>query len=228
MSTSTAAEPLTVRSVLFAGTGVDPVTALAKSMDAAGVAAAVLRFVEGLSSAAQDEVKRQVAVVANGVLDLDVVDLVVGAWRKHAALVAAAERTLDVPGSEEIVDLASHGIRSVHRPYVAVLVDGREVTRIDFELIVVVEIKALVGVVQAGRLLALRGGQCEVEAMFKAEDITLVQGRRRFDLNAYLPLGAGIELAVRDADRSPLADAPTPRAPIADTPLSTGSADGLP
>src|SRR6266508_735429 len=132
MSTSTAAEPLTVRSVLFAGTGVDPVTALAKSMDAAGVAAAVLRFVEGLSSAAQDEVKRQVAVVANGVLDLDVVDLVVGAWRKHAALVAAAERTLDVPGREEIVDLASHGMRSVHRPYVAVLVDGREVTRIDF------------------------------------------------------------------------------------------------
>jgi hypothetical protein len=221
VTTSTAPEPLRVRSVLFAGTGVDPVTALAQSMDAAGVAAAVLRSVGALSRAAQHELKRQLAVVAGDVLDLDVVDLVVGGWRKQAALVAAAKRTLTVPGSEEVVDLVSHRIRSVHRPYVAMLVDGAEVARIDFELIVVLDITALVGVVRAGKLMALRGGQCElvatlnckVVATLAAKGILLAQQRKQLDLNAHLPLGAGIELAVGDADPSSPAKAPTAWSP---------------
>jgi hypothetical protein len=216
MTTSTAAEPLTVRAVLFADTGVDPAAALAQSMDAGGVTAQVLRSVGGLSSAAQDEVKRQVAVVAGGVLDLDVVDLVVGGWHKHAALVAAARRTLAVPGSEEIVDLASHRIRSVHRPYVAVLIDDVQVAKIDFELTVIFDFKALVAVVRAGRLVALRGGQCEVTAMFAAEGILLAQQRRRLDMNARLPLGVGIQLAVRDADMPPVANLSAPRTPRRD------------
>jgi len=212
MTTSTAAQPLTVRAVLFADTGVDPTAALAQSMDAGGVAAQVLRTVGGLSSAAQHEVTRQVAVAAGGVLDLDLVDLVVGGWRKHAALIMAARHTLAVPGSEEVVDLASHRIRSVHRPYVTVLIDDVQVAKIDFELTVIFDIKALVAVVRAGRLVALRGGQSEVTAMFAAEGIVLAQQRRRLDLDARLPLGVGIQLAVRDADMPPVAILSAPRA----------------
>jgi hypothetical protein len=209
MTTSTAAEPLTVGVVLFADSGVDAATALARSMDAGGVAAQVLRSVGGLSSAARHEVKQQVAVVASGVLDLDVIDLVVGGWRKHAALVEAARRTLAVPGTEQVVDLASHRITSVHRPYLTVLIDDVQVAKIDFELTVVFDVKALVAVVRAGRLVALRGGQCEVAATFAAEGILLAQQRRQLDLNARLPLGAGIQLAVRDANLSPVANLST-------------------
>jgi hypothetical protein len=150
-----------------------------------------------------------VAVVASGVLDLDVVDLVVGGWRKHAALVEAARRTLAVPGTEQVVDLASHRITSVHRPYLTVLVDDVQVAKVDFELTVVFDVKALVAVVRAGRLVALRGGQCEVAATFAAEGILLAQQRRQLDLNARLPLGAGIQLAVRDANLSPVANLST-------------------
>jgi hypothetical protein len=185
-------------------------------MDAGGVAAQVLRSVGGLSSAAQHEVRRQVAVVASGVLDLDLVDLVVGGWRKHAALVEAARRTLAVPGTKEVVDLASHRIRSVHQPYLTVLIDGVQVAKVDFELTVVFDVKALVAVVREGRLVALRGGLCEVAATLAAEGVLLVQQRRQLDLNARLPLGVGIQLAVRDASMPPVANLSTPRAPHRD------------
>jgi|SRR5262245_825857 len=211
MITSTVAEPLTARAIFFAESGADPTAVLTQSMETGGVAAEVLRSIGRLSNAAQVEVKRQVAVVAGGVLDVNVVDLLVGGWRKHAALVAAARHTLVVPGSEEVVDLASHRIRSVHRPYVSVLIDDVQVAKIDFELTVVFEIKALVAVVRAGRLVALSGGQCEAAATIAAEGVLLVQQRRLLDLNARLPLGDGIQLlAARAADTSPVATWSTP------------------
>jgi hypothetical protein len=194
MTTSAAAEPWTVRSVLFGGAGADPTAALARSMEGGGVGGAMLRHLGGLSSAARHEVNRQVAVVADGLLELDVVDLLVAGWRKHAALVTAARRTLAAPGGAEVVDLVSHRIRSLHRPDVAVLVDGVRVAKIDFELTVVFEIQALAAVVRTGRLVALRGGRCDLGAALAAEGILLVRQHRQFDLDARLALGAGIEL----------------------------------
>jgi hypothetical protein len=87
-----------------------------------------------------------------------------------------------------------------------VLIDDVQVAKIDFELTVVFDIKALVAVVRAGRLVALSGGQCEVAATFAAAGVLLAQQRRRIDLSARLPLGVGIQLlTARDADTSPVA-----------------------
>jgi hypothetical protein len=199
MTTGAAAEPWTVRSVLFGDAGDDPTAPLAGSLEAAGVGGAALRHLGGLSGAARREVDRQVAVVAGRLLDLDVVDLLVGGWRKHAALVAAARRTLAAPGGEEVVDLVSHRIRSTHRPDVAVLVDGVRVAKVDFELTVVFEVGALVAVVRAGRLVALRGGRCGLGATLTAEGVLLVRQHQRFDLGARLSLGAGVELVAPES-----------------------------
>lgn len=199
MTTSATVTPLTLRTVLFGGWGLDSTTALAQSMDTAGVSGKALGAVEGLSVAAQREVSRQMATVATTALDVDVIDLVVGGWRAHSRLVSAANRTLATAGSEEIVDLVSHRIRSVHRPYVAILVDGVRVAKVDFEVTILLDIKALVGVVRAGRLVALRGGQCEVTAMLAAEGILIAQQRMPLDLSVTLPLRTGIQLATSDA-----------------------------
>jgi hypothetical protein len=207
MTTRTASGPWTVRSVLYGDGGSDPAATLARSLEAGGIGGVLLRHLGGLSSAALGEVNRQLAAVADGLLDLDVLDLVVGGWRKHAALVAAARRTLVAPGSEEVVDLVSHRIRSLHRPDVAILVDGVRVAKIDFELTVVFEVEALVAVVRAGRLVALRGGRCDLGATLQAEGVLLARQQRRFDLDARLPLGAGVELLAGGVDPPPPAGA---------------------
>jgi len=64
-------------------------------------------------------------------------DLAVAGWRRHAALTAAADRTRVNPGSWEVVDLATHRITSVHRPYVELLLNDVHVATVRFELRVV-------------------------------------------------------------------------------------------
>jgi hypothetical protein len=200
MTTIATVTPLTLRTLLFSE-GAEPVTTLAESMNAGGISNRLLGAIAGISSPARREVVRQVATVTLQTLDLDVVDLVIGGWRTHARLVAAARRTLAVSGSVEVVDLVSHSIRSVHRPYVSILLDGAQVARLDLELAVVFDIQALVGVVRAGRLVELQGGQCELTALLAAEGVQLALRHQSIDLRLALPLRTGIQLTTGDTSR---------------------------
>jgi hypothetical protein len=95
----------------------------------------------------------------------------------------------------------SHSIRSVHRPYVSILLDGAQVARLDLELAVVFDIQALVGVVRAGRLVELQGGQCELTALLAAEGVQLALRHQSIDLRLALPLRTGIQLTTGDTSR---------------------------
>jgi hypothetical protein len=201
MTTNTTQPPLTLSTVLFGGWGTDPVTSLSRSMDAGGISGRLLGAIGGVSPPARREVVRQVATVALKTLDLDVVDFVADGWRAHTRLVAAARRTLAVPGSEEVIDLVSHRIRSVHRPYVSILLDGAQVARLDLEVTVVLDIKALVGVVRDGRLVEFQGGQCELSALLAAEGVQLAHRQQAIDLHVALSPRNGIQLATSDTSR---------------------------
>jgi hypothetical protein len=198
---ASATVPSTSLLTVLLGPDVDPVPALAQSMDTAGVSRTALGAVPGLSVAAQRELRSRLATVAVAALDLDVLDVLLAGWRTHARLVAAANRTLASTGGEEVVNLVAHRLQSIHRPYVVVAVDGVQVARLDLEVIVIVDIKALVGVLRAGRLVSLRGGQGQVTATLAAEGIQLAEGRLPLDLSVSLPLGSGIPLAASQADR---------------------------
>ena len=78
--------------------------------------------------------EHQVGVVADGLLSLDLGDLVIAGWRKQADLAAAAERTAANPNSPEVVELATHRISSTHRPYVELLLNEQHLTNVNFEL----------------------------------------------------------------------------------------------
>ena len=200
MTTIASITPLTLRTVLFGGSA-EPVATLAESMDAGGVSNRLLGAIGGISPPARREVVRQVATIALQTLDLDVVNLLLGGWRAHARLVAAARRTLAAAGSEEVVDLVSHRIRSVHRPYVSISLDGTQVARLNFEATAIFDVKALVGVVRAGRLAELQGGQCELNALLAAEGVQLAHRQQTIDLRFALPLRTGIQLVESDAVR---------------------------
>lgn len=89
----------------------------------------------------------------------------------------------------------------MHRPYVSILLDGAQVARLDFEVTVVFDVKALVRVVRAGRLVALQGGQCELTALLAAEGVQLARQQHPIDLRFALPLRTGVQLATGDTGR---------------------------
>lgn len=207
MTATIGAHPLTASVFLFPEHE-DTGQALTEALDRHGV----LRSKDDLAPRLTTQVVReaaehQVGVVAGGLLDLDLGDLVAAGWRKQEKLAAAAEHTAANPGSSEVVELATHRIRSVHRPYVELLVNDVHLTYVNFELDVELVVTALAVTVRDGRVVSLHTGDCDVSATLAAEGVRLASRRQRYEL----PMVVRWPLALRQgAAPDPLAYGATP------------------
>ena len=77
-----------------------------------------------VASATRHAVAAELASAVAGVLDFDLFGVIVSGWKKYDALVEAGRRTAADPSTEEVVELATHRIASVHRPTIDLLLDG--------------------------------------------------------------------------------------------------------
>ena len=181
MTTAAATHPLTVSAFLF-GEDQDPEHALAQALHEHGVLGSTGSALALVSEAGREAASDQVADAANGLLDLDLGDLVVAGWRKQGQLAAAAERTAANPGSSEVVELATHRVSSAHHPSVELLVNDVHVATVTFDLTIEFVVKALVVTVRDGHLVSLHSGTCDVAATLAAEGIQLASRRAHFEL----------------------------------------------
>lgn len=198
MSTTTLPDRFTVRWLLFG----DPErqeqaeASLADVLDENDVLGSAEAAVQHLSGAANKALGREISNVISGLCELDLVDILVGGWRKHQQLVEAAKRTLDTTDAEEIVDLATHRISLSHEPKIDILLDSVRVAQVDIKISIEVTVKGLAATVERGRLVALDAGRCLFGAALTVQKAELV--KRELDLALPLIviyLGDGIPLA---------------------------------
>jgi hypothetical protein len=192
--------PLTTSVFLFGGAQ-DPDRALAHALKEGGVLGPLGPALRAVSQTGREVAGSQIAAVAHELLDLDLGDLAVAGWRRHAALTAAADRTRVNPGSSEVVDLAAHRITSVHRPYVELLLNDVHVATVRFELRVEFLVRALVATVRDGHVAALGFGACDVAATLAAEGMQLLEQRARLDVSLLIPVP--LPLHRHDGDAPP-------------------------
>jgi len=210
----TATQPRTASAFLFDDE--DTGRALARALDEHGVLGSLDTALGLVAQTTREAAGDQVAAVANGVLALDLGDLVIAGWRKQGQLAAAAERTAANPGTSELVELATHRVSSVHHPYVELLVNDVRVTTVNFELDLEFEVKALVATVRDGHLVSLHSGDCDLSATLTAEDIRLASRRQQFSLPVLvrwpllLHLGGGADPLPYGAKPPPTSAAPVP------------------
>jgi hypothetical protein len=210
----TATQPRTASAFLFDDE--DTGRALARALDEHGVLGSLDTALGLVAQTTREAAGDQVAAVANGVLALDLGDLVIAGWRKQGQLAAAAERTAANPGTSELVELATHRVSSVHHPYVELLVNDVRVTTVNFELDLEFEVKALVATVRDGHLVSLHSGNCDLSATLTAEDIRLASRRQQFSLPVLvrwpllLHLGGGADPLPYGAKPPPTSAAPVP------------------
>jgi hypothetical protein len=196
MTSPTPHHRLTARSFLFdQATGAGTVQDVGHTLSRRGAARSALTAVRHLSGSVLTTVDREIGAVAEGMLEVDLGDALVYGWRKHSALAESARRTLAVPGSEEVVLLASHRATSTYRPHVDLLVDDRLVNSFEFELKLVFDVSGLAAVVRAGDLVALRGGDCLVTATLTLEDGLIARRQHRFDPELIVRLDPPVVLA---------------------------------
>jgi hypothetical protein len=205
MTAAILTRPLTTSAFLFGGAQ-DPGQALAHALKEHGVLGTLGAALQVLSPAGREAAGGQIGTVAQELLDLELGDLAVAGWRKHAVLTAAAARTITNPGSSEVVDLVTHRITSIHRPYVELLVNDVHVATVRFELRVEFVVRALVATVRHGHVAALGVGACDVTATLAAEGLQLVKQQARLDMSLLISLP--LPLHRHDGDAPP--DGATP------------------
>jgi hypothetical protein len=193
MTAAERARPRTATELLF-GPGEDAAGALAERIARAGADGNLGADLEHLPGAARAAAVREVAGQAAGLLDVNLADVLAAGWREHHQLAAAAQRTLAVPGSTELVSLAAHQISTEQRPYVTLLVDGHRVATVELGLSLTLVVTALLAGISAGRLIDLHTGRCDVTAALAIQGGDLVTRQAHFELPGVIPLSPGIRL----------------------------------
>lgn len=189
---------LTARSLLLGSGQEDDTTALRHALSEHSVLDACGGKLSRLTGDGREAANQALASATAGLLDVDLGDVLIYAWRTQARLVNAASETLRAPGRREIVQLASHRVTSTHDPTVELMVDGVRVHTFRFQLILVLDIDVAAAIVQDGRLVAVKAGDGSVSGTLTVKmpgaDIKLIHQEQRFGLHLILRLGSGIPL----------------------------------
>ena len=153
-----------------------------------------LSALDRLPQVTRDAAVREVRSAVTALLDVNLIGVLVSAWKTHHDLISAARRTLNVPGSTEVVPLADHQITSAVHPYVNVFVDGIQVATIHLDLSFLFDVKAVLAGIRDGHLVALRSGHCDVTATLAIEQTDVASKQISFQLPGVVPLNPGIRL----------------------------------
>lgn len=193
MTSAVQDRPSTTLDLLF-GPGEDAPGALAHQILSAGTGGNLGRALESLPTATRQAAVREATTAAAGLLDVDLLGLLVAGWREHHDLTAAARRTLAAPASTELVDLATHEITTTREPSVSILVDGHRVAVLQLGLSVVFDVSAILALISAGRLVALHSGRCDITATLTIQGTDVLTRRAHLELPGVVPLSPGIRL----------------------------------
>jgi hypothetical protein len=154
----------------------------------------------------------RISEAVRGAVDLDLGDVVIGAWTGYRKLREAATTTR-AGGPPVDVMLAEHEITMVHHPVVDILVDGVLTEQLTFDLVLSLLVRSVIAVVDDGRLIALCSGQVAAKAALELRGITLAEGERTCLAGVMVPLGNGVDLVGAPTNQTPASSPATSSAP---------------
>jgi hypothetical protein len=191
LTTSEPDDVITAADLLF-GSAEDAHEALARHVMSAGRRTA--RAFERLPRVTREAAVREAAVAAVGLLKVDLMEVLVTGWREHRDIFSAARRTLDMPGSKELVGLAPHRITTVQQPAVGILVDGHRVHTLQLGLSIFFEVTGLVAGIHAGRLAAIHAGRGDLGVALTIHELEVLTRRSHLELPGVKSLSRGFRL----------------------------------
>ncbi|MEV7966096.1 hypothetical protein AB0O34_08940 [Sphaerisporangium sp. NPDC088356] len=187
-------KPSTADLLLFANPE-NAVTALSEALDARRMLEAVGEGARRADSVFNSALNGKVAEAGGELLrGLDLGAVLLGGWQRYRDLRIAARKTVEQPGSTEVVRLAEHKITSRHAPYADVYVDGHRVTRVDFGIELAFDITLMQASVRDGRLISLGAGDCAASITWSVRGFPVAQNRAPLSLPFHVKLGEGILL----------------------------------
>jgi hypothetical protein len=140
-------------------------------------------------------VRQAVSEKSQEVMNLNVVDVLVGAWKKSMQITQYADTEKYGGGEKILVPLASHTVNSKHQPYVQILLKEREVARVKFDLDFSMTLEGFELEIQEARIRRITTGSGKGEGALSLGEVSLWKrelGPIRFP--GSISLGDGIPL----------------------------------
>jgi hypothetical protein len=128
------------------------------------------------------------------VLDFEVSDVLLDAFRIQSRLLTAARETHAQPGTLQRVTMKTYELPWEHQLELDVTVSGKHLVTVTAGLRLNLEVTALVAIVQRGELTDLEGGRYRVAAHLTVQGREIVSNERLFELLYELKCGPGIPL----------------------------------
>jgi hypothetical protein len=190
------AHGLSIRTFLLGGEqgDQDDLSALQAELSRHGILKSGGEALVRLTGDAGQVVEKELAAVTANLAELDLGDVLLSGWRKYRQIREAAEATLAAPGSEELVQLGSHRITGSYEPTIDLLIDRVIIHTFQITIELVLDVDAVVLVIQRGRLTDLRSGDLGIDCTLTVDDAKLLHKEGRLELLPLLHLGAGIPL----------------------------------
>jgi hypothetical protein len=185
--------PRTALGLLF-GPDEDTLAALTHQILLADAGGHLDGALKNLRKATRHASAREAAIQACGLLDADLIGLVITGWRAHRDLVIAARRTLAAPGRTELADLATHRITTGQQPAVTICVGGQQVTTVQFGLRIEFDVTAMVAQITAGRLAAFASGHCDTTITLAVGGTDMLTRHAHLELPGVIPVSPGLRL----------------------------------
>lgn len=141
-------------------------------------------------------VRESIGERAGELLDVPLLDVMMGAWRKWAKVMEYADTGKHPPGEVNLVPLAEHKVRSEHHPFIEVLVKGRLVGRIVFDIELALTVEGLVLKIENATIKSIQAGALKGSGSISLKGTTLAQKTfPAVSLPGVLHLGTGLALA---------------------------------
>lgn len=128
-------------------------------------------------------------------LNVKVMSILTGAWTKYELLKKYADRREYPPEEIVLLPLAEHTVKSDHHPYVEVLVNGRPVGQVTFDVTVSLKLESFELKLQDGKIKAVNAGTVQGVGEISFYGVTLVKKELEpITVHASINLGEGISL----------------------------------
>ena len=156
----------------------------------------------GLSPATRAAAAGEITATAAPSLNVNLINVVAGGWRRYKKITDAARGTLAASGSTELLPLATHQITVTSDPDVTVLVDGYRVATLQLSLSIVCDVQPMLVRISAG-LVCIESGRCDVTSSLAIAEAETTSRTVRFGLPGVVPLRGGLRLLPPKSIRLP-------------------------
>ena len=112
-------------------------------------------------------------------LDVSIPEVLASAWTAAGVLREYADAKKHPPNESTVVPLVTHTIRSVHNPYVELLVDDKTVGRVNFEVDLELTLEGVLLTIRGGHIVEMHVGSCRGSGSLSCEGITIAQTKSK-------------------------------------------------